>query len=91
MGQLYIKALLIHWHTGLKFSSENRNLKYPKSAERIGPFILKNRRLFLNFDFWLIIYLKYNFILYADERSVHFQQVVRLILPAELMHFSNYS
>ena len=25
MEQLYIEALLIHWHTGLKFSSENRD------------------------------------------------------------------
>ena len=30
MEQLYIEALLIHWHTGLKFSSENRNPQIPE-------------------------------------------------------------
>ena len=34
MEQLYIKALLIHWHTGLKFSSENRNPQIPEIGRK---------------------------------------------------------
>ena len=34
MEQLYIEALLIHWHTGLKFSSENRNPQIPEIGQK---------------------------------------------------------
>ena len=34
MEQLYIEALLIHWHTGLKFSSENRNPQIPEIGRK---------------------------------------------------------
>ena len=37
MEQLYIEALLIHWHTGLKFSSENRNPQIPKIGRKNRP------------------------------------------------------
>ena len=42
MEQLYIEALLIHWHTGLKFSSENRNPQIPEIGRKnrsIHPFL----------------------------------------------------
>ena len=32
--QLYIEALLIHWHTGLKFSSEKRNPQIPEIGRK---------------------------------------------------------
>ena len=35
MEQLYIEELLIHWHTGLKFSSENRNPQIPEIGRKI--------------------------------------------------------
>ena len=34
MEQLYIEALLINWHTGLKFSSENRNPQIPEIGRK---------------------------------------------------------
>ena len=34
MEQLYIEALLIHWHTGLKFSSVNRNPQIPEIGRK---------------------------------------------------------
>ena len=34
MEQLYIEALLIHWHTGLKFSSVNRNPQIPETGRK---------------------------------------------------------
>ena len=37
MEQLYIEALLIHWHTGLKFSSENRNPQIPEIGRKNWP------------------------------------------------------
>ena len=37
MEQLYIEALLIHWHTGLKFSSENRNPQIPEIGQKNWP------------------------------------------------------
>ena len=37
MEQLYIEALLIHWHTGLKFSSENRNPQIPEIGRKNRP------------------------------------------------------
>ena len=37
MEQLYIEALLIHWHTGLKFSSENRNPQIPEIGRNNWP------------------------------------------------------
>ena len=37
MEQLYIEALLIHWHSGLKFSSENRNPRIPEIGLKNWP------------------------------------------------------
>ena len=37
MEQLYIEALLIHWHTGLKYSSENRNPQIPEIGRKNRP------------------------------------------------------
>ena len=39
-GQLYIEALLIHWHSGLKFSSENRNPQIPEIGRKNRPIRL---------------------------------------------------
>ena len=37
MEQLYIETLLIHWHTSLKFSSENRNPQIPEIGRKNRP------------------------------------------------------
>ena len=37
MEQLYIEALLIHWHIGLKFSFENRDPKIPEIGQKNWP------------------------------------------------------
>ena len=34
MEQLYMEALLIHWQTSLKFSSEYRNLQIPEISQK---------------------------------------------------------
>ena len=65
MEQLYIEALLIHWRTRLKFSSENRNPQIPEIGRKnwpIHPYDLGrlNMAEYGNMDFIFRVTVRYN-------------------------------
>ena len=64
---------VVYGHTSLKLSSENCNPQIPEITQKNNPIHPQEQKVIFNFDVWLFIYLKYNLIFYANERSLHFQ------------------
>ena len=86
MEQLYIEALLIHWHTGLKFSSENRNPQIPEIGRKNWPIHPVDRHVLETTELnYLILFLQTNIEIYIQGQSRVEQIVLNCLISRNFL------